>query len=65
VSALLSINEVAELEQIQEKAVLMKIRRGKLKAVKLDNASGAGHGFTYGINLSDLSEKAQRNYHKR
>lgn len=63
--ALLSISEVAEYEQVQEKAILMKIRRGTLKAVKLDNASGAGHGFTYGINLSDLSEKAQRNYHKR
>lgn len=63
--ALLSISEVAELEQIKENSILAKIRRGTLKAVKVENANGAGHGFTYGINLSDLSEKAQRNYHKQ
>jgi len=65
VGALLSANEAAELENITVRAIRKRIDEGKLKAVKLDNASGAGHGFTYGINLSDLSEKAQRNYHKR
>ncbi len=64
-STVLSIKEVAELEQIQENSVLQKIKRKKLKAIKIPNETGEGRGFTYAIDLQDLSERAQRNYYKR
>ena len=64
-AVLLSVEEAAELEGLKKDSIQSKIRRNKLRAIKIPNATGERYGFTYGINLEDLSAKAQRNYHKR
>ena len=64
-AVLLTVAEVANLENIKEDSVTAKIRRGTLKAIKMGTSTGAGHGFEYAIDLQDLSEKTQRKYHKR
>ena len=64
-AVLLTVAEVADLENMKKNSVATKIRRGTLKAIKVGTERGSGYGFEYAIDLQDLSEKAQRKYHKR
>ena len=63
--ALLKLEEAAELENITRRSMQKRVTEQKIKAVKLPNENGGGHGFEYWININDLSEKAQRKYYKR
>lgn len=59
---LVSTVEAATLEETTNRAILMRINRGKLHAIK--EATNARRGYEYRIALSDLSAKAQARYYR-
>ena len=62
--ALLTINEVSELESVHRTSVLRYIKSGKIQAVQAETNAGR-RGYEYRINLDQLSEKALRKYYAR
>lgn len=59
---LVSTVEAASLEETTNRAILMRISRGKLHAVK--EVTQTRRGYEYRIALSDLSAKAQARYYR-
>ncbi len=62
-SALLSIQEAAELENLHQESLRQRIIKNTLTAIKTPTEGKGGHGFEYRIALENLSEKAQRKYY--
>jgi hypothetical protein len=61
--ALLTLNEVAELEGKSYHAVYRQVERKKLEAIKVPSENRKG--FEYRVSLRELSEKAQAKYYAR
>ncbi len=57
---LLTLQQVAELENKTYAALKMKIMRGKLNGIKIE--TGVKCGFEYRIPISELSDTAQKKY---
>ena len=60
-NVLITVQEVAQLEDIYYETIKKRIQRGKLKAEKVSASNP--QGFEYRINLSDLSPQAQKRYY--
>lgn len=61
-NAMLTLNEVAELEGKTYHNIYRNVERNKLKAIKV---SIGQNKFEYRVNLNDLSEKAKRKYYSK
>lgn len=64
-TTLLKLTEAAELEGITRYAMQKRAKSGKLEVIKEYTEQIGSQGFVYYVNLTDLSEKAQRKYYKR
>ena len=60
----LTVEEAAELEEVKENTIIQRITRKKLEAIKIPVNKG-GLGYELQIELTNLSEKAQRKYYAR
>ncbi|MED4377948.1 transposase [Schinkia azotoformans] len=60
---LLTLKEVAELENQDYYTITKRVQRGKISAVKID--ASTRQGFEYRVAVKDLSEKAQARYFAR